>query len=41
MWMINIKLIQFYGEDGEMLGTISLGHEANDGCQASYTRQAA
>lgn len=41
MWLISVKLIQFYGQDGSMLGTISLGHEANDGCQESYSRQAA
>jgi hypothetical protein len=28
MWMISVKLLQFYGPEGEMLGTVNLGREA-------------
>ncbi len=37
MWMISVKLLQFYGPEGEMLGTVNLGREAN----ASANLQAA
>lgn len=29
MWMISVKLLQFYGPEGEMLGTVNLGREAS------------
>mgnify|MGYP006969376933 CR=1 FL=1 len=29
MWMIGVKILQFYGPDGEMLGTMNLGREGS------------
>lgn len=41
MWMISVRLIQFYGKNGSMLGSICLGEQANSQRQEVAQRQAA